>query len=154
MKIAIGCDHAGFQMKVQLRDDLIEAGHEVQDLGTDSDDPIDYPEIARKAAGVIQDGQAERAILICGSGVGIGVAANKYWGVYAGSCHDTYSAYQAVEEDAINVLCLGSRVIGNDLARAVVNAFMNARFTSDDRHVRRVEQIRTIERENLRDPDE
>ena len=154
MKIAIACDHAGFQLKEKLRDDLIEQGHEVQDLGTDSDDPIDYPQIARRTATVVQNKQAERAILICGSGVGVSVAANKFRGVYAGACHDTYSAYQAVEHDAINILCLGSRVVGYELARAVVNAFMNASFNAEDRHARRVEQIREIEKENLREIDE
>ncbi len=146
MNLAIGSDHAGFELKQCIRDDLRAAGHSVTDVGADSDAPSDYPDFAEKIAKVILSGQAERGVLICGSGVGASVAANKIPGVRAGLCHDTYSAHQGVEHDNTNVLVLGSRIIGVETARELVKAFLNATFSNEERHRRRVGKIADIER--------
>lgn len=146
MKIAVGCDHAGFPLKDLVIEAIRCAGHEVLDLGTDSDAPVDYPDFAARVGRAIQRGQADRGVLLCGSGVGAAVAANKLRGVRAGLCHDTYTAHQSVEHDDVNVLTLGARVIGPELAREVVQAFLGARFSGEERHVRRLAKILELER--------
>src|SRR5438445_12871697 len=138
MRIAIGADHAGFDLKQIIAAYLRPLGHEVIDKGTDSDAPVDYPDFAEAVSIVVRDGQAERGVLICGSGVGASVAANKIPGIRAGLCHDTYSAHQGVEHDDINILVLGSRVVGGMLAEDLVKAFLGATFTHEERHVRRL----------------
>lgn len=145
MRIAIGSDHAGYHLKRELADRLDAWGHQVTDLGTDSPDPVDYPDFAEAVAlAVIEDG-ADRGVLICGSGVGASVAANKVPGIRAGLCHDTYSAHQSVEHDNVNVLVMGSRVIGSSLAEDVLKAFLGATFTGEKRHVRRLGKLGDLE---------
>lgn len=146
MKIALGADHAGAALKDQLVEVVRAAGHEPLDLGGDGSDPADdYPDYAEKVGGALRTGQAERGILVCGSGVGVSVAANKIPGVRAAICHDTYSAHQGVEHDDMNVLVLGERVIGEALAQEVTLAFLGARFSGAPRHVRRLNQVKAIE---------
>jgi len=145
MTITIGSDHAGFELKKALIDHLRQQGHEPLDVGTDSTRPVDYPDYAEAVALNLLNGKSERAILICGSGVGASVAANKIPGIRAGICHDGYSAHQGVEHDDMNVLVLGSRVIGAELAKDLCIAFLNARFTGEERHRRRLEKIHSIE---------
>jgi ribose 5-phosphate isomerase B len=149
MKIAVACDHAGFPLKEIVLETVRQLGHTPLDLGTDSTIPVDYPDYAEKVGQFIQSGQAERGILLCGSGVGACIAANKLKGVYAGICHDTFSGHQGVEHDNMNVLCLGPRVIGPELAREIIAAFLSARFIGNDpgqeRHARRVAKIRKLE---------
>jgi ribose 5-phosphate isomerase B len=147
MKIAAAFDHAGFPLKGLVIDTLTELGHEVTDLGTNSTEPVDYPDIALAAARAVVDGQAERAVVVCGSGAGVAVAACKVPGIRAACAHDTYTAHQCVEHDECNVLCLGARVIGPALAGDVIRAFAGASFTGEDRHVRRLGKIAAIERE-------
>jgi len=145
MKITIGSDHAGFALKKVLIDHLQKNGHQLFDVGTDSTAPVDYPDYAEAVArGVIQ-GKSERGILICGSGVGASVAANKMPGIRAGLCHDSYSAHQGVEHDDLNVLVLGSRVVGDELAKDLCTIFLNARFTGEERHRRRLAKVQSIE---------
>jgi ribose 5-phosphate isomerase B len=127
-----------------------DLGHNVTDLGTSSTDPVDYPDIARLVADALQGGAAERAVLICGSGIGACVAANKFRGVRAGTCHDTFSAHQSVEDDASNVMCLGARVIGASLAGELVRTFLNAKFSGAERHTRRIGKIQEIEAERFK----
>ncbi len=146
MKVAVACDHAGFPLKEIVLDTVRKAGHQVLDLGTNSTAPVDYPDMAEKAGRAIQNREAERAIVLCGSGVGAALAANKMIGVRAGVCHETYSAHQCVEHDDVNVLALGARVIGPDVAVEIVRAFLAAKFTGEERHVRRVNKILAIER--------
>src|SRR5713226_6078615 len=138
MRIAIGADHAGFSLKQDLVSYLGGLDHEVNDLGTYTADPVDYPDYADAVGSAILKSSAERGILICGSGVGAAVAANKLPGIRAGLCHDTYSAHQGVEHDDFNVLVLGSRVVGVKLAEELVKAFLGAVFTHEERHVRRL----------------
>ena len=149
MKIAVACDHAGFPLKQLVMETIRLAGHEILDLGTDSKKPVDYPDYSEKVGHAIQNGEARRGILLCGSGVGACIAANKMQGVYACVCHDTYSAHQGVEHDEMNVLCIGARIIGPELAREIVSAFLEARFEGQDpgqeRHARRVIKIRKLE---------
>ncbi len=145
MPIVVGSDHAGFAMKQTVLEHLTAAGEQVIDVGTFSADPVDYPDYARAVAEAVLRGDAERGILICGSGVGASVAANKLPGVRAGLCHDTYSARQGVEHDDMNVLCLGARVIGPELALELVRAFLGASFSGEERHRRRLAKIRQIE---------
>ena len=145
MKIAVAADHAGFELKNQLRDLIEDLGHEVSDLGAHNSDPSDYPDFAAAIATTIASGAAERGILICGSGVGASIAANKIRGARAGLCHDTYSAHQGVEHDDMNILALGSRVIGRALAEDLVRTFLQAKFTAEERHVRRLEKIKRLE---------
>jgi len=140
MKITIGSDHAGFELKKLLIDYLRQCGHEPLDVGTDSTTPVDYPDYAEKVGLSVLQGKSERGILICGSGVGASVAANKIPGIRAGLCHDGYSAHQGVEHDDMNVLVLGSRVIGAELSKDLCITFMNARFTGEERHRRRLER--------------
>lgn len=145
MRIALAADHAGFEMKRDLAGYLRESGHEVTDLGTSSAAPVDYPDIAEAVANAVRGAQADRGILVCGSGAGAAIAACKLPGIRAAVCHDAYSAKQAVEHDDMNVLCLGSRVIGASLAQALVEVFLSAAFSGEERHVRRLAKIRAIE---------
>jgi len=146
MRIALAADHAGYELKQVLAADLQALGHEVLDLGTHRpDQPDDYPDFAAALGHALQAGEAVRGILVCGSGVGAAVAANKLRGVRAGLCHDTYSAHQGVEHDDMNVLVLGSRVIGFELAKELVATFVRASFTAEERHQRRLAKIRALE---------
>jgi len=149
MKIAIASDHGGFPLKKIILEAVIATGNTPIDLGTDTSDPVDYPDFAEKIGRALKSGQAERGILLCGSGVGASISANKITGVYASVCHDTYSAHQGVEHDDMNVLCLGTRVIGFELAKEIVLAFLAARFTGfnpgQERHARRVAKIKHLE---------
>jgi ribose 5-phosphate isomerase B len=146
MKIAIGTDHGGYPLKTEIIQTIKQAGHEPIDLGAYSIDPQDdYPDFALAVGQAVQSHQADRGIIICGSGVGACVAANKLKGVRAALCHDTYSAHQGVEHDDMNVICLGARVIGAELAREVVLAFINATFSGEERHVRRLNKVLKIE---------
>ena len=145
MKIAVAADHAGFPLKDKVLEAVRAVGHEVVDLGTHSTEPVDYPDYARAVGDAIQQGRAERAVLLCGSGVGACVAANKMIGIRGAICHDIYSAHQGVEHDDMNVLCLGARIIGPELIPELVKAFVDARFTGEERHVRRLNKIKAIE---------
>lgn len=149
MKVVVGFDHAGFPLKAAVIAAVRAAGHEVIDVGTNSADPVDFPDYSKKVGEAIQHGEAERGILVCGSGVGACIAANKMKGVWASICHDTYSAAQGVEHDRMNVLCLGGRVIGPELATALVKSFLGARYLGDDpggeRLARRVGKIEKME---------
>jgi RpiB/LacA/LacB family sugar-phosphate isomerase len=147
MIVAIGTDHGGFALKAPLVRALTEAGHEVIDLGTYSTDPVDYPDYARAVGRAVLDGRAERGVLICGSGAGAAIAANKMHGIRAGLAHDTYTAHQMVEHDDANVCCLGARVVGPELAAEIVTVFASARFTGEERHVRRLQKVAEIERD-------
>ncbi len=149
MRMVIGSDHAGFELKGRLAAFLRELGHDVVDVGTTNSQPVDYPDFAEAVSMAVLDGRAERGVLICGSGVGASVAANKLPGVRAGLCHDTYSAHQGVEHDDMNVIVLGSRVIGMELAQELVSAFARAKFTGEDRHVRRLNKVRALEKRAL-----
>jgi ribose 5-phosphate isomerase B len=151
MKIACAFDHAGFPLKAMVIAAVEAEGHEVQDLGTWSTDPVDYPDTARLASEAVRGGAADRAILVCGSGAGVAVAACKFPNIRAVVAHDTYTAHQSVEHDDCNVLCLGGRVIGPALAADIIKAYLAAEFTGDDRHKRRLAKIDGIEREFLRD---
>jgi RpiB/LacA/LacB family sugar-phosphate isomerase len=145
MKIVIGSDHAGFQLKTAMGDLLRSMNLEVLDVGAFNENPSDYPDFAEAVGRAIIDRKAERGVLICGSGVGASVAANKLVGIRAAVCHDTYSAHQGVEHDDMNVLVLGSRIIGVKLAEDLVKAFLAANFTNEDRHVRRLAKIKALE---------
>jgi RpiB/LacA/LacB family sugar-phosphate isomerase len=145
MKLALSADHAGFELKRELAASLAAEGHEVLDLGTHSTAPVDYPDCAAWVAAALYDNRAERGIVVCGSGAGASIAANKFRGVRAAVCHDCYTAHQAVEHDDMNVLCLGARVIGSSLAREIVTAFLGATFSNEERHLRRLNKIRAIE---------
>ena len=146
MRIAVGADHAGFELKRILATHLRGLGHEVIDKGTDSDEPVDYPDYAEAVGKALLAGAAERGLLICGSGVGASVAANKLPGIRAALCHDSYSAHQGVEHDDMNILVLGARIIGVELARELIDCFFAAKFTGEERHRIRVEKIRALER--------
>jgi ribose 5-phosphate isomerase B len=145
MIVAVAGDHAGFDMKQMLAGALADEGYTILDLGTNSREPVDYPDYARALGQAILSGRAERGILVCGSGVGACIAANKIKGIRAGTCHDTYSGHQGVEHDDMNVLCLGARVIGMAPALEIARAFLAARFSNEERHVRRVAKTRDIE---------
>jgi ribose 5-phosphate isomerase B len=149
VKVAVACDHAGFPLKYVVLDAVRAAGHEVLDLGTNSTEAVDYPDYSERLGKAIQSGEAERGVLLCGSGVGACIAADKMKGVYAAICHDTYSAHQGVEHDDMNVLCMGARIVGPELVRELVTAFLAARFIGNDpgqeRHKRRVGKVRKIE---------
>jgi ribose 5-phosphate isomerase B len=145
MKVVIGSDHAGFQLKNGMGDLLRSMGNDVLDVGAFNENPSDYPDFAEAVGRAVLDGKAERGVLVCGSGVGASVAANKLPGIRAGMCHDTYSAHQGVEHDNINILVLGSRVIGVALAQDLVRAFMNAKFSNEERHVRRLGKVKALE---------
>jgi RpiB/LacA/LacB family sugar-phosphate isomerase len=145
VRIAVGSDHAGFELKEFVRKEIAGMGHEVVDLGTHSSEPCDYPDFSEAVAKAVVDGKAERGVLVCGSGVGAAMAANKVPGARAGNVMDTYSAHQGVEHDDVNILVLGARVIGIELAREVLKAFLNAHFTQEERHVRRLSKVKAIE---------
>jgi ribose 5-phosphate isomerase B len=145
MKIALGADHAGFELKERVKAQLLESKHDVLDLGTDSTKPVDYPDFAEAVALAVRDGKARRGIVMCGSGVGASVAANKVPGIRAGLCHDHYSAHQGVEHDDMNVLVLGGRVIGQSVALELVRAFLCAEFSGEERHERRLQKVKAIE---------
>jgi len=145
MRIAIGADHAGFDLKQIIAAYLRYHGHEVIDQGTDSDQPVDYPDFAEAVAKTLLAGKAERGLLICGSGVGASVSANKIPGIRAGLCHNTYSARQGVEHDDMNILVLGARVIGVEMARELVDNFLAAKFIGEERHRKRIDKIRALE---------
>jgi ribose 5-phosphate isomerase B len=146
MRIAVACDHAGLPLKPVVLDELTRTSVEFLDFGVDSPTAVDFPDYAERVGCALQTGQAERGILICGSGVGMCIAANKMSGVRACVTHDTYSARQGVEHDAMNVMCLGSRIIGEELARELVRAFVRAQFERADRFVRRLQKIEELER--------
>lgn len=145
MKVVIGSDHAGFQLKNAMGDLLRSLGHEVLDIGAFNENPSDYPDFAEAVGRAILDGRAERGVLICGSGIGASVAANKLIGIRAGICHDTYSGHQGIEHDNMNVLVMGSRVVGEKLAEDIVRAYLPAKFTNEERHVRRLAKVAALE---------
>src|SRR2546426_9199159 len=145
MRVVIGADHAGFWLKQELVTYTKSLTYEVLDMGTNSDQPVDYPDYAEAVAVAVLEGIADRGVLVCGSGVGATVAANKIPGIRAGLCHDTYSAHQGVEHDDMNVLVLGARVVGTALAQELVHAYLNATFTGEPRHRRRVEKVKSLE---------
>jgi len=145
MRIVVGSDHAGYILKQEVGEALRQAGHEVLDVGTSSTAPVDYPDSAEAVGKAVMDGRAEKGVLICGSGVGASVAASKLPGIRAAVCHDTYSAHQGVEHDDMNVLVLGGRVVGPALAIELVRAFVAARFSGEERHVRRLAKVKALE---------
>jgi RpiB/LacA/LacB family sugar-phosphate isomerase len=145
VKLVIGSDHAGFQLKVAIGDLLRSLGHEVLDVGAFNENPSDYPDFAEAVGRAVVDKKAERGVLICGSGIGASVAANKLIGIRAGICHDTYSGHQGVEHDNMNVLVMGSRVVGEKLAEDIVRAYLPAKFTHEERHVRRLTKVAALE---------
>jgi ribose 5-phosphate isomerase B len=150
MKVAVAFDHRGVKLRERILEEVQRLGHEPVDLGTDRSEPrIDYPDKAREVGEAIRGGEAERAILVCGSGVGAAIAACKLAGIRAAICHDTYSARQGVEHDDMNVLCIGSGIVGGDLAAELVAAFLTAEFDGGERYRRRLEKIETMEREGL-----
>jgi RpiB/LacA/LacB family sugar-phosphate isomerase len=147
MRIVLGSDHAGFELKQKMLEYVRSLGHDTLDRGTDSTVPVDYPDYAQAVGEAVRNGEAERGILICGSGIGASVAANKIRGVRAGLSHDCYSAHQGVEHDDMNVLVMGSRVIGPELAHDVVKNYLAAKFTGEERHVRRLGKVANLERQ-------
>jgi ribose 5-phosphate isomerase B len=149
MRVAVSADHAGFPIKADIIADLQRLGADVIDLGTDSTAPVDYPDYAEAVGRAVSSGQADRGIVICGSGVGASVAANKLPGVRCAICHDTYSAHQGVEHDDMNVLALGARVVGLEVALELVRAFIQARFSGDERHARRLKKVLAIEERSM-----
>jgi len=149
MKLVIGSDHAGFRLKNAMGDVVRSLGHGVLDVGAYNENPSDYPDYAEAVGRAVREGRADRGILICGSGVGASVAANKLIGIRAGICHDTYSGHQGVEHDNMNVLVMGSRIVGEKLAEDVVRAFLAANFTNEERHVRRLAKVHALEEKML-----
>jgi len=145
MRLALSSDHAGYELKRDLAAILGQKGHNVLDLGTHSTAPVDYPDAAESVAQALRNGDADRGIIVCGSGAGVSIAANKFPGIRAAVCHDTYTAHQAVEHDDMNVLCIGARVIGSSLAQDIVAAFLGASFSGETRHLRRLEKIHAFE---------
>ena len=148
MKISLAADHNGFDLKKEISDQLENEGHEVIDVGPHSHDPLDdYPDYAKKLADSVSRGESLRGIMICGSGVGASVASNKVKGIRAAVCHDIYSAHQGVEHDDMNVLCLGSRIVGSEVAREPVRAFITAEYTREERHQRRLDKVLDMEKD-------
>ena len=148
MKISLAADHNGFDLKKEISDQLENEGHEVIDVGPHSHDPLDdYPDYAKKLADSVSRGESLRGIMICGSGVGASVASNKVKGIRAAVCHDIYSAHQGVEHDDMNVLCLGSRIVGSEVARELVKAFITAEYTGEERHQRRLDKVLVMEKD-------
>jgi ribose 5-phosphate isomerase B len=145
MRLALAADHAGYELKAVIAGRLAQAGHEIIDLGTHSAAPVDYPDSAEAVAQTMTDGDADRGIIVCGSGAGVSIAANKFPGIRAAVCHDTYTAHQAVEHDDMNILCIGARVIGPAVAFELVDAFLHATFSGEERHLRRLNKILAIE---------
>jgi len=150
MKIVIGSDHAGFQLKNAMGDLIRSLGHTVLDVGAFNENPSDYPDFAEAVGRAVLDGKGERGVLICGSGVGASVAANKLIGIRAGVCHDAYSGHQGVEHDDMNVLVMGSRVIGQKVAEDIVRAYLRAKFTNEERHARRLAKVHALEEKMLK----
>ena len=150
MQVAISADHAGFETKQQLVTALTERGYTITDLGTNSTEPVDYPDFAEAVAQAIRSNQVERGIIVCGRGAGVSIVANKFPGIRAAVCHDLYTAHQAVEHDDLNVLCLGARVINPKLALEITENFLKARFTGEDRHRRRLDKLLAVETKFLR----
>jgi RpiB/LacA/LacB family sugar-phosphate isomerase len=146
MRLVVGSDHAGYPLKLELLPLVRALGHEILDVGTHSTEAVDYPDYAAKVAEAIVDGRADRGILLCGSGIGASVAANKVVGIRAGNCADVYSAHQGVEHDAMNVLVIGGRVVGSAVAAEMVRAYLGAHFTGEERHVRRLAKVAALER--------
>jgi ribose 5-phosphate isomerase B len=146
MRIAVAADHAGYLLKDELASRLAGQGHEIVDLGTNSSAPVDYPDSAEAVAGCLGAGQADRGIIVCGSGAGVSIAANKFPGIRASVCHDTYTAHQAVEHDDMNVLCIGGRIVGSALALEITEAFLKATFSGEERHQRRLDKVLAIEK--------
>jgi RpiB/LacA/LacB family sugar-phosphate isomerase len=146
MKIGVAVDHAGFPLKARVIEMIERLGHEALDLGTNSTEPVDYPDYAQALGEAVLAGRAERGVLLCGSGVGASIAASKLRGIRAAVCHDTYSAHQGVEHDDMNILVMGARIIGPELVPELVTAFLHARFTGEERHVRRLAKIAALER--------
>jgi RpiB/LacA/LacB family sugar-phosphate isomerase len=146
MRVAIGTDHAGFPLKQTVIDAVKKLGHEVIDLGTNSTDRVDYPDYALKVTDKVLTGEADRGIAICGSGVGVCITCNKIPGIYAALCHDVYTAHQGVEHDGMNVLCLGGRVIGVEVASEIVASFLRAKQSSESRYLKRLDKIKAIEK--------
>ena len=149
MRVAVGSDHGGYRLKIQIVEFLKKLGNEVNDLGTHSEEPADYPDYARAVSQEILLKYADRGILICGSGVGACVAANKVPGIRAAICHDTFSAHQGVQDDNVNILCLGARVIGTELAKDIVKVWLSSTFSGAERHRRRLAKVEGIENEFL-----
>jgi ribose 5-phosphate isomerase B len=150
MRVAVAFDHRGVKLRERVLEEVVRAGHEPVDLGTDSPEPmVDYPDKAREIGQAIRSGRAERGVLVCGSGVGASIAASKLTGIRAATCHDTYSAHQGVEHDDMNVLSIGSEVVGAELVGELVRAFLAARFDGGERYVRRLGKIEEIERSNV-----
>ena len=145
MRVAIGADHAGYELKEALGAQIAAGGHSVLDLGTHGEDPVDYPDFAEAVARAVAEGRADRGLVVCGSGAGASIAANKVKGIRCAVTHDTYSAHQAVEHDDANVIAVGSRVIGANVAAEIVDAFLGARFTGEERHVRRLAKVTALE---------
>ena len=145
MRLALSSDHAGYELKRDLAAILGQKGHVVHDLGTHSTAPVDYPDAAESVANALRNGDADRGIIVCGSGAGVSIAANKFPGIRAAVCHDTYTAHQAVEHDDMNVICIGARVIGSSLAQDIVTAFLGASFSGETRPLRRLEKIHAFE---------
>lgn len=153
MRVAVGCDHAGYPLKGPVIEEILRLGHEAIDLGTNSADAVDYPDYAQLVGEAVMRGEAERGLIICGSGVGASVVANKVPGVRAATCHDTYSAHQGVEHDNMNVLSLGARVVGEAVALEIVRSFLGATFSNAERHVRRLAKLNALEALYLRHSD-
>jgi ribose 5-phosphate isomerase B len=145
MRVALSADHAGYVLKQELAAKLAQQGHDVVDLGTHSTAPVDYPDSAEAVAVALRERQADRGIIVCGSGAGVSIAASKFPGIRAAVCHDTYTAHQAVEHDDMNVLCLGARVVGGALALEITTVFLAASFSGEDRHLRRLHKVNEIE---------
>ena len=145
MRVAIGADHAGYALKEELVSRIAGSGHSVLDLGTHSEDPVDYPDYAEAVARAVAEGRADRGLVVCGSGAGASIAANKVKGIRCAVTHDTYSAHQSVEHDDANVIAVGSRVIGGNVAVEIVDSFLGARFTGEERHVRRLAKVTALE---------
>lgn len=145
MIVAVACDHGGFPLKKDVLEAVLASGHELIDLGAHNSDSVDYPDFAEKLGNAVRSGTAERGILLCGSGVGACIAANKMGGIYAAICHDTYSAHQGVEHDNMNVLCLGARIIGPELAKELVRAFLSANYLNKGNYARRFDKLLKIE---------
>lgn len=149
MRIVIGADHAGFELKADLRSRLEADGHEILDVGTFTPDPVDYPDIAAAVGRAVAGGEADRGIVVCGSGAGASIAAGKITGVRCATVHDVYSAHQSVEHDDMNVLALGSRVIGPEVAWEITRAFAAARFSGEERHLRRLGKVAELDRSRV-----
>ncbi|MBI9047800.1 MAG: ribose 5-phosphate isomerase B [Anaerolineaceae bacterium] len=147
MKIAVATDHGGFPLKQSVIETIESLNHEVLDFGTNSEASVDFPDFVKKACQAVQNGSADRAIVMCGSGVGACIAANKMKGIYAAICHDVYSAHQGVEHDQMNTLCLGGRIIGTELSKDLVSAFLSAEYFSGEKYQRRFDKIRNLEEE-------